>query len=104
VFNSPISVPLIFIVEYWIGYAFWLGALILMIFALVNSITHSTEEFEVASKLPKFAWVLILLMGVVTQVLFQPGNPLMLFHIIFTVAALVYLTDVKPAIADLRRG
>ncbi len=103
-FFPPIGGPVVFIVEYWISIAFWFGALIAMLYALVNSLTHSTEEFEVASKLPKFAWVLILLLGVFAQVLISPGNPLSLFHIIFTVAALVYLAEVKPAIAGLRRG
>ncbi len=75
--------------------------LVVKIFAFVNSLTHSTEEYEAAGKLTKTAWSLILGLGVVVQLLL--GGPLGLLNIVFTIAAFVYLADVRPAIAGLRR-
>ncbi len=75
--------------------------LVVKIFAFVNSLMHSNEEYEAAGKLTKTAWSLILGLGVVVQLL--TGGPLGLLNIVFTIAAFVYLADVRPAIAGLRR-
>ncbi|MAY96987.1 DUF2516 family protein [uncultured Nocardioides sp.] len=75
--------------------------LVVKIFAFVNSLMHSNEEYEAAGKLTKAAWSLILGLGVVVQLLL--GGPLGLLNIVFTIAAFVYLADVRPAIAGLRR-
>lgn len=75
--------------------------LVVKIFAFVNSMMHSNEEYEAAGKLTKTAWSLILGLGVVVQLLL--GGPLGLLNIVFTIAAFVYLADVRPAIAGLRR-
>lgn len=75
--------------------------LVVKIFAFVNSLMHSNEEYEAAGKLTKPAWSLILGLGVVVQLLL--GGPLGLLNIVFTIAAFVYLADVRPAIAGLRR-
>lgn len=75
--------------------------LVVKIFAFVNSLMPSNEEYEAAGKLTKTAWTLILGLGVVVQLLL--GGPLGLLNIVFTIAAFVYLADVRPAIAGLRR-
>ncbi|WP_292602066.1 DUF2516 family protein [Nocardioides sp. REDSEA-S30_B4] len=75
--------------------------LVVKIFAFVNSLMHSNEEYEAAGKLTKTAWSLILGLGVVVQLLL--GGPLGLLNIVFTIAAFVYLADVRPAIGGLRR-
>ena len=75
--------------------------LVVKIFAFVNSLMHSNQEYEAAGKLTKTAWSLILGLGVVVQLLL--GGPLGLLNIVFTIAAFVYLADVRPAIAGLRR-
>ena len=75
--------------------------LVVKIFAFVNSLMHANEEYEAAGKLTKTAWTLILGLGVVVQLLL--GGPLGLLNIVFTIAAFVYLADVRPAIAGLRR-
>lgn len=75
--------------------------LVVKIFAFVNSLLHSNEEYEAAGKLTKTAWSLILGLGVVVQLLL--GGPLGMLNIVFTIAAFVYLADVRPTIAGLRR-
>ncbi len=73
--------------------------LVVKIFAFANALTHSNEEYEAAGKLTKPAWCLILGLGVALQLLIGSG----ILNIVFTIAAFVYLADVRPAIAGLRR-
>jgi hypothetical protein len=69
------------------------------IFAFVNSLLHSAEEYDAAGKLTKPAWCLILGIGLVVQLL--PVG--LLLNLAFTIAAFVYLADVRPALLSLRR-
>jgi hypothetical protein len=71
-------------------------------FALVNALLWSAEAYSTAQKLTKPAWVAMLGFGVLFELLFmvQPVNPL---NLAASVAALVYLFDVRPAIAELNR-
>jgi len=70
------------------------------IFAFVNSLLYSAESYEAAGKLTKTTWCTILGIGVVLQ--FVPLG-LFIINIALLVAALVYLTDVRPALGSLRR-
>ncbi|MEV7431952.1 MULTISPECIES: DUF2516 family protein [unclassified Nocardioides] len=85
------------------GYLMLLVTFVLLavkIFAFVNALLHSAEEYEAAGKLTKPAWCLILGLGVVLEVV--PVG-LLLISIAFTIAAFVYLADVRPALMSLRR-
>lgn len=70
------------------------------IYAFINSLLWSAESYDAANKLTKPAWTSILGVGVALQ-LVPVGLPLV--NIIMLVAALVYLADVRPALASLRR-
>jgi hypothetical protein len=70
------------------------------IFALVSALLYSNEAFLAADKLNKPTWCLILGIGVVVQLLLLP---ILLLNLALTIAALVYLADVRPALAGLRR-
>jgi hypothetical protein len=72
------------------------------IFAFVNSLRFSDQAYRAAGKLNKAAWTIILGLGVVAQVVLA-GSPLNLINLALTVAALVYLADVKPALSPLTR-
>ncbi len=72
------------------------------IFALVSALLYSGEAYEVAGKLTKPAWCAILGLGVVVALIF-PGSPIGLINLAFTIAAFVYLADVRPALASLTR-
>lgn len=72
------------------------------IFAFVSSLLYSTESYRAADKLTKPAWAAILGLGLVAQVLFS-GSPINLINLAFTIAAFVYLADVRPALASLTR-
>ena len=71
------------------------------IFAFVNSLLYSSEAYAAANKLTKPAWTIILGLGLVVQLVF--GGPLGILNLAFTIAALVYLADVRPALASLTR-
>lgn len=70
------------------------------IFAFANSALYSGEAYEAAGKLTKWGWMIILGLAVVAQLLMHPIG---LVNIALTIAALVYLADVRPALAGLRR-
>jgi hypothetical protein len=70
------------------------------IFAFVNSLLYSKESYVAAGKMTKPAWNIILGLGVVLQLV--PVG-LFLIQIAMIIAALVYLADVRPALAGLRR-
>lgn len=72
------------------------------IFAFVSSLTFSTESYEAAGKLTKPTWTILLGLAVALQVLFL-NSPIGILNLIFTIAAIVYLVDVRPAMAGLRR-
>jgi len=72
------------------------------IFALVSALRYSPESYVAAGKLTKPAWCAILGLGLVVALIF-PGSPIGLFNLAFTIAAFVYLADVRPALASLTR-
>jgi hypothetical protein len=70
------------------------------IFAFGSSLLYSGEAYNAANKLTKPAWCIILGLGVVLQLI---GSPIGILSIAFTIAAFVYLADVRPALAQLTR-
>ena len=71
------------------------------LFAFVSSLLYSGEAYNAANKLTKPAWTIILGLGLAVQVVF--GGPLNIINLVFTIAAFVYLADVRPALASLTR-
>ena len=71
----------------------------LKIFEFVNALLYSNESYVAAGKLTKPAWTFILGLGVAIQLLIASG----ILNIVFTIAAFVYLADVRPALAGLYR-
>ena len=76
------------------------GLLGLKLWALVDAITRPQAAYVAAGKLTKLAWVAILAVAV----LLGATDVLGLFGLLGTVAAIVYLVDVRPAVRELRRG
>ena len=71
------------------------------VFAFVSSLLFTTESYRAAGKLTKPAWCAILGLGLACQFLF--ASPLNFINLAFTIGALVYLADVRPALASLTR-
>ena len=68
-------------------------------FAFVTALTFASEAYEASAKMTKVAWSLILGLGLVAQLVWS--NPIGIFNIIFLVAALVFLADVRPALRQV---
>lgn len=91
---------MVFTVDGWLFLAIYWVILVITIFAFVNSLLYSAEAYLAADKLTKPTWCTILGFAVVLQ--FVPIH-LPLIGIVLLVAALVYLADVRPALAGLYR-
>jgi len=76
--------------------------LVVKLFAFVNSLLYSAEAYNAANKLNKPAWTIILGLGLVVQVVLG-GSPVGIVNLAFTIAAFVYLADVRPALSSLTR-
>jgi len=75
-------------------------ALAIKVWALVDAVTRPGPAYAAAGKLSKPIWVGIL----VVAVLLGGTNVMGLFGLLGTVAAIVYLVDVRPAVRELRPG
>ena len=83
--------------------ALGLGALGVQGWALVDSLRHRPEAYVAASKLTKTKWVALL--AVATAIGVISVNNLMgmlFFDALAVVAAVVYLTDARPALRPFR--
>ena len=99
-YDVPVTV---FAIEDLISLAI-LGVLIVVkAFAFISSLGFSGEAYSAGDKLSKPAWCAILGVGLAAQLILL-GNPLSLIHLAFTIAAFVYLADVRPALAELTRS
>ena len=70
------------------------------IFAFVSALTFSSESYVAAGKATKPPWAIGLGVGLALQLVLGPIN---LVSLAFTIAAFVYLADVRPALSSLRR-
>lgn len=70
-------------------------------FCFVSALRFPVEAYAAAGKLTKQAWTILLGLGFAAQVLLLNASPLNLIHLAFTVAAFVYLADVRPALAEV---
>jgi hypothetical protein len=72
-------------------------------FAFVNALLWPGEAYTAANKLTKPAWLAILGVGLAAQILLISAPPINPIHLIASIAAIVYLVDVRPAVAELTR-
>lgn len=68
-------------------------------FAFVSSLLYPAQAYEAAGKLTKPAWCAITGIGFAEILIFL--SPLGLLGIVFTIASLVYLADVRPALREV---
>lgn len=69
-------------------------------FALIDAAIRPAAAFPAADKQTKNLWITLLALAVATDLLF----PFFLFLLAGTVASLVYILDVRPAVRSLGGG
>ena len=67
--------------------------------AFVDAVSHRPEEYVAADKMTKATWLIILGIALVAHMLIW--SPISFLNLIGTVAALVYVVDVRPALRAL---
>ena len=70
-------------------------------FAFVAALGYSAQAYLAADKLTKPAWCALTGLGFAAQLILIGGSPLNLIHIAFTIATLVFLADVLPALRQV---
>ncbi|MDT0305576.1 DUF2516 family protein [Streptomyces sp. DSM 44917] len=81
------------------GYLF-LGLLLLSAFALVHAALQREDAFRAADKQTKPFWLVILGVTVAVQLII----PMLMLVLAGTIATIVYLVDVRPAIRSVTGG
>jgi hypothetical protein len=79
----------------------FLGLAVVKAWALIDALMRPAQAFPAADKQTKAMWLWILGLGLVAHLVF--ANPIGLLSIAGTIGALVYLLDVRPAVASLTR-
>ncbi len=87
-------------IESLINMALWLVLLVVKGFALGDAVLRKDEFFVAADKQNKVFWLLLLGVFLLLHLLFQQN---MLFNMIGTVAAIVYLVDVRPTLQSMQQ-
>jgi hypothetical protein len=93
------SVVALYNAENYLMLGIGLALLVVKLFALVDAATRPARAFVSEGKLTKVAWLLILSLTLAVHLL---SPPIGLLSLIGTVAALVYLADVRPALKGYR--
>lgn len=94
--------PTFFEVQQWVGLALGAIALGIQLWAFIDALLTRSDAFVAAGKRTKPFWLAIT--GVASAIgLVHLTQPFGMFNLIAIVAAMVYLTDVRPAVAGLRR-
>ncbi len=78
-----------------------LALTVVKVWALVDAITRPAAAYVAADKQTKAAWLWILGLTLVAQIVFP--RPYGILSLLGTVAAFVYLLDVKPALSAVTR-
>ena len=86
-------------IESWVSFAVFVAAAIMELFALCDAIVRPGNAFTATDKLTKPAWVLILVLAVLTCLAFRFS--VLIFGIFGVIAAGVYLADVRPALRQV---
>jgi hypothetical protein len=91
----------LFVLQSWIALVTSLALFALKVFCLVDAAVRPAEAYLAADKSKKEFWLLILGVTLAAHLAFQ--SPLSLLNLAGSIAALVYVLDVRPAVRELTR-
>lgn len=90
-------------IEKWVTMAIWVVLAAVKVFALADALFRKDAYYAAADKQNKAFWLVLLVLAVVIDALPPLFDPIGLLPIIGTVAALVYLADVRPALREMEQ-
>ena len=79
-----------------------LAQLAALVFGLTHAVRVRADAFTAAGKQSKKFWMVLLAISLVLRLTIS--SPLDLFGVIASVAAIVYIVDVRPAVNEVLRG
>jgi cytosine/uracil/thiamine/allantoin permease len=93
----------------WISFVLFWGQAVLWIWAVGDCSIRKAAAFPAVNKLSKGAWLAITVIAAVLGLLVgRPWStipdPVSLFALIPTIATLIYLADVRPAVREVSGG
>ncbi len=103
-FLAPTELLPVFQIEFYVSLALSLVLVVLKAYALVQSLLYAGQAYVAADKLTKPAWVGILFFSLLLQVAMVGTSPMSFLTVAFTIATLVFLVDVRPAVAEMQGG
>ncbi|QIK82490.1 DUF2516 family protein [Sanguibacter sp. HDW7] len=93
--------------QYLVVLVLAIGAFAIEVFALVEAIRTPAQAFKNAGKLSREVWLTIVGVGAAVGFLALPFpgfiSPMNFLAIIAAVAAIIFVVDVRPAVAPYRR-
>ena len=90
---------MVFTILGYIELAVILVAVAVKAFAFINALLWPAATYTAANKLTKPAWLAILGLGFAAQLLLIQASPINPIHLIASIAAIVFLVDVRPAVS-----
>ena len=84
-------------IQTFIYLAFWIAAIGLSVFGLVDALRHRPDAFTAAGKASKNIWLAVLGVAIALNLVSFP-NPFSMTGILAVVGAGVYAADVRPAL------
>jgi hypothetical protein len=91
-------------IDTWILFVLSWAAIPVGLFAFIHAAVQKADAFAAAGKRTKPFWLGVTAGGTVACAVFQLYGPIGILWIPGLVAVLVYIVDVKPAVAEVQRG
>jgi len=97
--NAAIDPLVALTVESWVEFVIWTLLLAVKAFALVDALMHKDAFYVAADKQNKAFWLLLLVVFLALHYFLR--SPQHFLNLIGTVAAFVYLADVRPTLRSM---
>jgi Protein of unknown function (DUF2516) len=88
-------------IESTVALVLWFVLLAVKLFALIDALFHSDRAYVAADKQNKAFWLLLLVIFLALHILIP--SPIQVLNLIGTVAAFVYLADVRPTLRSMKQ-
>jgi hypothetical protein len=90
-------------IKFWVDLVLYWGMVALRVWAVGDCLTRKAAAFPAVDKLTKPIWLAILIIGGAIGSL-PTFSVINILSLVSLVAALVYLTDVRPAVREVSGG